>query len=223
MRRLGISVQLAWLIPAPALAQDKLPVLTSRLWIVAGAASGTVRGDCQDCEQDFPFHHAAAVVGNAGYRVSPRLDVGADLFWMKWRNDSGEIRATAIDAVAQFRPWGSKGFFAKGGAGMSFIRNWVRTIGPNPDVSKALAVLSGGGWEFDLKGVSACSSLRAARQRTRRPADGRWRSCRRHRQLLVGRRGHRHPMTMFSPGLPARVSMTAEHRLSHARPVHPGR
>ena len=65
------------------------------LWIVAGGGSGTVRGDCQECEQDFSTRHGGALVGNAGYRVSSRLDVGADLFWMQWRNDSGRIRMTA--------------------------------------------------------------------------------------------------------------------------------
>ena len=80
------------------------------------------------------------------------MDVGADVFWMQWHNESGRIRATALDAVAQFRPWGSKGFFVKGGAGMAFVRNWVHTLGPHPDDSKALAVVIGGGWEFHPKG-----------------------------------------------------------------------
>jgi len=140
-----------WLMPASALAQEAQATPPSRLWIVAGVASGTLRGHCQDCAQDFPFRHGPAILGNAGYRVSPRMDVGADVFWMQWHNESGHIRATAIDAVAQFRPWGSKGFFVKGGAGMAFVRNWVHTIGPHPDDSKALAVVFGGGWEFKTK------------------------------------------------------------------------
>jgi hypothetical protein len=147
MTRLWICA-LLWLIPASALAQDPHPIAGSRLWIVAGGASGTLRGHCQDCEADFPFRHGPAVTGNAGYRVSPRIDVGADVFWMQWKNESGHIRATAIDAVAQFRPWTSKGFFIKGGAGMAFVRNWVHTVGPHPDDQKALAVVFGGGWEF---------------------------------------------------------------------------
>lgn len=31
---------------------------------------------------------------------------------------------------------------------MAFVRNWVQTIGPNPDDQKALAVVFGTGWEF---------------------------------------------------------------------------
>jgi hypothetical protein len=150
MRRLWIGV-LACLIPASVMAQDPQPEQASRLWIVAGGGSGTLRGHCPDCGAEFPFRHGGAVVGNAGYRVNSRVDVGADVFWMQWRNDSGRIRATAIDAVAQFRPWESKGFFVKGGAGMAFVRNWVQTLGPNPDDSKALAVVIGSGWEFKTK------------------------------------------------------------------------
>jgi len=152
VRSFQVLVVLGWLIPVSALAQSAQPAPPSRLWIVAGGASGTLRGFCQDCAQDFPFRHGGAIVGNAGYRVSSRVDVGADLYWIQWRNESGRIRATAVDAVAQFRPWESKGFFVKGGAGMAFVRNWVHTMGPHPDDSKALAVVFGGGWEFNPKG-----------------------------------------------------------------------
>ena len=148
MTRVATCIALAWLIPAPAMAQDTQPAPPSRLWIVAGGAAGTLRGFCQNCGQDFPFRHGGALVGDVGYRISSRVDVGADLFWIQWHNDSGRIRATALDAVAQFRPWSSKGFFVKGGAGMAFVRNWVQTLGPHPDDSKALAVVIGGGWEF---------------------------------------------------------------------------
>ena len=160
MKRFAICLVLGSLIPASALAQDAQPVvpqatqaaLPSRLWIVAGGASGTLRGHCQNCEQDFPFRHGGALVGNAGYRVNSRMDVGADVFWMQWKNESGRIRATAVNGVAQFRPWESKGFFVKGGAGMAFVRNWVQTMGPNPDDQKALSVMFGGGWEFKPTG-----------------------------------------------------------------------
>ena len=64
----------------------------------------------------------------------------------------GKIEATHVDAVAQFRPWGSKGFFMKGGAGMAFVRNWVQTLGPHPNNQKALSVVIGGGWEFRSAG-----------------------------------------------------------------------
>jgi len=151
-RRLLVVLGVLGVLVPGASAQEAQPPAPARLWIVAGGASGTLRGHCQDCEAEFPFRHGGAVVGNAGYRVNARMDVGGDVFWMQWHNDSGRIRATAIDAIAQFRPWESKGFFVKGGAGMAFVRNWVRTLGPHPDDSKALSVVIGGGWEFRGKG-----------------------------------------------------------------------
>ena len=151
MKRFAMCVVLVSLFPAPAWAQAAQPAPSSRLWIVAGGASGTLRGFCQDCGQEFPFRHGGALAGNVGRRINSRMDAGADLFWMQWHNESGHIRATAITAVAQFRPWESKGFFVKGGAGMALVRNWVQTVGPNPDDQKALAVVYGAGWEFNLK------------------------------------------------------------------------
>lgn len=44
---------------------------------------------------------------------------------MQWRNESGTIQAVALNGIAQFHPWISKGFFVKGGAAMAFVRNWL--------------------------------------------------------------------------------------------------
>jgi len=140
------------LMPASAVAQEVQPAPPSRLWIVAGGATTTLRGHCQDCEQDFPFRHGGAITGNGGYRVNPRVDVGGDVFWIQWNNESGHIYATALNGVVQFRPWKTKGFFVKGGAGMAFVHNYVHTLGPHPDRQKALSVVFGGGWEFIPKG-----------------------------------------------------------------------
>lgn len=145
MMRLWMCV-LACLIPVPLLAQDQQ--VPSKLWIVAGAGSGSLRGHCQSCETDFPFRQGISVTGNIGRNINSRMDVGADVFWTKWENDSGRLRAMSLDAVAQFRPWESTGFFVKGGAGMALVRNFVRTLGDNPDDSKALSVVVGTGWEF---------------------------------------------------------------------------
>jgi hypothetical protein len=136
------------LMPHVARAQNA----PGHLWLVVGGAASTVRGDCQACEQDFPYRHAGSVTGNVGYRVNPRVDVGADVMWMEWGVEGGHIQGTHVDAVAQFRPWQSQGFFVKGGAGMGFVRNWVHTIGPHPDTAKALSLVIGGGWEFRGRG-----------------------------------------------------------------------
>jgi hypothetical protein len=149
---------LAWLASSVAAAQSAPPappaVATdgaaeaSRLWLVAGGTLGTVRGDCQTCEEDFPYRHSGGVLANVGYRVNDRMDVGGELFWMPVDTAQGQILTTHIDAMAQFRPWASQGFFLKGGAGMAFVRNWVDAIGPDPINSKAWSVVIGGGWAF---------------------------------------------------------------------------
>ena len=120
----------------------------SRLWIVAGGASTTVRGDCQTCEEEYPYRHGASVLADIGYRASPRMDVGGEIVWAPVETPSGQIRATHFDAIAQFRPWSTHGFFLKGGAGMALVRNWIDTLGPDAINSKALSVVIGGGWAF---------------------------------------------------------------------------
>jgi hypothetical protein len=131
---------------SPATAAEEPPV--SRLWFVAGGAFVTLRGDCQTCEQDFEYRHGGGLLVNLGYGATRRMDVGAELFRMSSDTASGQIRVTHLDAVAQFRPWRSRGFFVKGGAGMAFVRNWVDATGPTGINSKALSVVIGGGWEF---------------------------------------------------------------------------
>jgi Outer membrane protein beta-barrel domain len=155
---------LVWLLPAAVHAQDTQPQ-TSRGWLVAGIASATVRGACQTCENQTPYRHGASVLGDAGYRVNDRMDVGAEVFWVPMDTSEGRLRTTHVDAIAQFRPWTSRGFFLKGGAGMAFVRNWVDSFGPDAINSKALSVVIGGGWHFRPKarlGVELFASQHAA-------------------------------------------------------------
>ena len=133
---------------APSTVPPSAVASTSRLWIVGGGASATLRGDCQTCEEDFPYRHGGAILANIGYRVNERMDVGGELFWVPIETTSGNMHGTHFDAIAQFRPWSSKGFFVKGGAGVAFVRNWVDTSGPNAYNQKSLSVLIGAGWEF---------------------------------------------------------------------------
>ena len=144
----GVFLALVILAPAVCAAQE---ASDSRLWLVAGTASATVRGDCQTCEEDYPYRHGPSILINAGYRVNPRMNVGAEIFWVPLETASGTLNATHFDAVAQFRPWRTHGFFLKGGAGMAFIRNWVDTLGPGAINSKALSVVIGGGWAFRVE------------------------------------------------------------------------
>ena len=113
-----------------------------------GRRIGDRTGDCQTCEEDYPYRHGPGILFDGGYRVNPRMNVGGELFWVPLETASGTLNTTHIDAVAQFRPWSTHGFFLKGGAGMAFIRNWVDTLGPGAINSKALSVVVGGGWIF---------------------------------------------------------------------------
>ena len=146
----AVAVVLA-LAPADASAQASSP-LPSRLWLTAGGASATQHGDCQTCETDYPYRHGGGLLINAGYRVNTRMDVGGELFWVPIDTTQGTIRTTHFDAVAQFRPWASHGFFMKGGAGMAYVRNWIDILGTGSFDSKALSLVVGGGWEFRGRG-----------------------------------------------------------------------
>jgi hypothetical protein len=135
----------------PAIASAQLAPqsgTSSNLWLVAGGAFATLRGDCQTCEEDYPYRHAGSFLANAGYRVNDRMDVGAEVFWMPVNTEQGRVRTTHLDAVAQFRPWRSKGFFLKGGAGLAVVRNWVDVTGSDPFNSKSFSLVIGGGWAF---------------------------------------------------------------------------
>ena len=148
MRSVFAVVVVLALAPIEASAQGPSP-LPSRLWLTVGAASATLRGDCQTCETDYPYRHDGSVLGNAGYRVNQRMDVGAEVFWVPMGTAAqGTIRTTHFDAVAQFRPWASQGFFMKGGAGMAYVRNWLDTTSSESINSKALSLVIGAGWEF---------------------------------------------------------------------------
>jgi hypothetical protein len=135
--------------PEPAAAPE-VPTSSaaSNVWFTAGGTFATLRGDCQTCETDTPYRHSGGLVGNLGYRVNRRMDVGGEVFWMGIDTEDGRLRSTHMDAVAQFRPWGSHGFFLKGGAGMAFVRNWVDAQGAGAINSKALSIVIGAGWAF---------------------------------------------------------------------------
>ena len=164
-----------WRLPRPPRRRRRATAAqaggASNVWLVAGGGFATMRGDCQTCEEDFPYRQSGAVLVNIGYRVNSRMDVGAEVYWMPVDTAQGTIRATHFDAVAQFRPWASQGFFVKGGAGMAFVRNWVDVLGSDSFNEKALSVVVGAGWAFRLRRASAC---RCSARNTRSP----WATCR---------------------------------------------
>ena len=71
------------------------------------------------------LRRGASVLGDIGYRVGHRLDVGGEVFWTPVTTGSGSLNAIHVDAITLFRPWSHAGFYLKGGAGMAFVRNSV--------------------------------------------------------------------------------------------------
>ena len=103
------------------------------------ASFATVRGDCQDVRRGFPLPSRRRHPRQRRLsRERAAWTSAAELFWMPVDSAGGRIRTTHLDAVAQFRPWASQGFFLKGGAGMAFVRNWVDAIGRESDQLESL-------------------------------------------------------------------------------------
>ena len=102
-------------------------------------------------KRTFRIATVRGILANAGYRVNPRMDVGAEVFWVPLETASGTLNTTHIDAVAQFRPWRTHGFFIKGGAGMAFIRNWVDTSDLGRSTQRRCRSWLAGGWAFRVE------------------------------------------------------------------------
>jgi hypothetical protein len=139
------------LAPSRAFAQDPPP----RAWIVAGATSTTILASCEDCVEDpATYRHTGSVLINAGGSINPRADLGAELLLVaSTTTGTDQIRVGFLMGSVQFRPWQSKGFFVKGGAGMAFVRNWILTTTAGEDSgirSKAFGLGLGSGWEWRL-------------------------------------------------------------------------
>ena len=147
------TVALVWLAPVVAAAQNAPPAdaHSSRAWVVIGGGPATLRGDCTFCEdegREARYDHGWNLLADVGVRVNSRMDTGIEVAWVPATTEAGDtVRTTFLIGVAQFRPWGSKGFFIKGGMGMAFVRNWIFAA-DTPITQKALALAIGGGWAF---------------------------------------------------------------------------
>ncbi|HEY6614447.1 MAG TPA: hypothetical protein VIZ32_08010 [Vicinamibacterales bacterium] len=118
-------------------------------WIVVGGSSTTLLGDCTDCPAD-TYIHDGGVLGIVGTPLTPRTDIGAQVFWVPTSSAAGDpINTTYVMGTFQFRPWGSSGFFVRISSGMAFVRNWVVDTDTSTSfTSKAFALEIGGGWEW---------------------------------------------------------------------------
>jgi len=146
-------------------------------WIVVGGSSTTLLGDCTDCPAD-TYVHDGGVLGIVGTPLTPRTDIGGQIFWVPSSSAAGEpIKTTYVMGTFQFRPWGGSGFFVRLSSGMAFVRNWVVDTDTSTSfTSKAFALEIGGGWEwrfsrrfgtqvFGSQHVAALGDLQGATQR----------------------------------------------------------
>jgi hypothetical protein len=145
------------LLPAAAHAQTpsaatppdpagSAPTLKPRFSI--GGTATTLRGDCQECEIHGAYLHTGGLLADVTFRVRPRMEAGVELFHVRTTTTSGDVvRATSVLAIAEYRPWATRGFFLKAGMGMSFVRNFYDPTGA-PFTSKALGLTYGVGWTF---------------------------------------------------------------------------
>ena len=152
VRPVASLVLLLCLIPTAAHAQQT--GVDRRLWLGAGGAWTTMLGDCTNCEIE-NYLHSGGVMGNIGISLNRRTDLGAEVLWIPETLTTGDqIRVTFLMAAVQFRPWQSRGFFLKAGAGMAFLTNWLDALDDQepPVRSKAFALAIGAGWEWKLHG-----------------------------------------------------------------------
>ena len=146
-------------------------------WIVVGGSSTTLLGDCTDCPAD-TYIHDGGVLGIVGTPLTPRTDIGGQIFWVPSSSAAGEpINTTYVMGTFQFRPWGGSGFFVRLSSGMAFVRNWVVDTDTSTSfTSKAFALEIGGGWEwrfsrrfgtqvFGSQHVAALGDLQGSTQR----------------------------------------------------------
>jgi hypothetical protein len=146
-------------------------------WIVVGGSSTTLLGDCTGCPAD-TYVHDGGVLAIVGTPLTPRTDIGGQLFWVPSSSAAGEpINTTYVMGTFQFRPWGSSGFFVRLSSGMAFVRNWVVDTDTSTSfTSKAFALEVGGGWEwrfsrrlgtqvFGSQHVAALGDLQGATQK----------------------------------------------------------
>jgi hypothetical protein len=158
-----LFLALACLEPAVARAQTVAagtpaaagtPQGESRMWIVVGGTSTTLRGDCQeDCvaHGTSGYLHSGSVLAIVGYRVNRQMNTGVEVSWVPATSAAGEdIRSTFLLGTAQFKPWASRGLFLNAGMGMAFVRNFIYDgSGTLPPItSKALGLTYGIGWTF---------------------------------------------------------------------------
>ena len=142
--RVRLAVSLLALVPALAVAQGK-PQTRQGFGISFGLGSGSAGISCDGCNSDRDN-------GSSGYLrigglVRPNLFVaGESNGWL--HSEAGtDVMISFISAVAQWYPSVAKGWYAKGGLGMSM---YSASDGTNDLTSSAPAITLGGGYDWRL-------------------------------------------------------------------------
>lgn len=136
-------------------------------WAGVGGGFTAARRGCQTCDEPTPARHTGSVLVDVGYVIDRRTRVAAEVVWIPVGTVSGRRSTTHLDAIALFRPWSTRGFFVKGGAGMAFVRNALDAVEERPTTSKALSLVIGAGWtlrperrvSFQLFGAQHAAAL----------------------------------------------------------------
>lgn len=153
----ALAFTLLCLAPARAAAQAASASAptepsTGDLYLRAGFLSTTFLGDCTDCE-GAQYRSTGSLLAAVGWTLNPRTDLGVEILRVfSQQTESDRIRVTFLLGSVQFRPWRTRGFFLKAGAGMAFVHNWILQLeGEDPSFrSKAFALDLAAGWEWRL-------------------------------------------------------------------------
>jgi hypothetical protein len=156
-----VLAALAWLAPAPVLAQGTGTVLAQDAsapqpkeigwWAGGGGGYLAGRADCSNCETELAYGNGGAFILQGGVRVRDRLHVGAEVYSTNRTLPGGSFRNTHLLAIFQYRPFAGLGWFLKGGYGMAIVKGAIP--GPEGDATArtwGMGVMYGTGWEFKV-------------------------------------------------------------------------
>jgi hypothetical protein len=147
---------------APAPAQPDPD--TGKPFFVGGFLSTSLLGDCTDCE-GAQYRSTGSFLAGVGWALNARADLGVEILRVFSQSPTAtdRVRVTFLLGSVQFRPWRTRGFFLKGGAGMAFVHNWILSLeGEDPSFrSRAFALDLAAGWEWRLSRHFAVQALGA--------------------------------------------------------------
>ena len=118
-------------------------------WLGVGLGYAAFRTDCNNCARDDLYSTGGSLMLSGGVAVNDQLDAGGEILAASTAFDGGKYRASFLLGTVQFRPWQARGFYLKGGLGLSFVRASI-TVGGQTTESrpKGLGVHYGAGWMF---------------------------------------------------------------------------